>query len=108
MPRDELLKPAAALSTQLGKTLDVDNLDDAALAALVAQLQAEADAASASAAKKKPKATAGSYVVAEGCSITTKRGIVGAGEPISAADLEGGDEAFAALTNFDPVHIVKA
>ena len=43
--------------------------------------------------KKKPSGP----VVAEGKSITTKRGILADGEPITPEDLAGGEEAFGQL-----------
>jgi hypothetical protein len=46
---------------------------------------------------RKDAAKAASYVIAPGKAITTIRGILAEGAPITAADLSGGQDAFDAL-----------
>lgn len=55
---------------------------------------------------KKVKRAAGIYV-AEGCAITTKKGVKGPGELISAEILAGEKKALDALIEKDLVEVVK-
>lgn len=56
-----------------------------------AQAQAKKEAEAAAAAKPEPKKQA-PYTVADGCAITTKRGILGPGKEIKAEDVANGQK----------------
>lgn len=92
----EELKPDAAEEEKVKK--------EKAEAAKIAKAEAakkakEEKAAEAEAAKKPP------YEIAEGKSITTKRGILAEGDEIKAKDLPGGKEALDSFVNSG--HVVK-
>lgn len=56
-------------------------------------------------APKKPVVKKLSYVIAEGKSITTKRGIKAGGEVVTVADFAGGENSLKALVKSE--HVVK-
>ena len=82
-------KPAVKLSTEDDKAPD---LDTKGTEAKVAELSTEGDKGTAA-----ELSTAAEYRVAEGLSITTKRGTLSAGVMIEPRDLPGGQASIDAL-----------
>lgn len=98
--RGEIEKVAADLKIPAAELGELGNMGNQELGAVLTELRTRArdenppepaDAKAPAAPKKK-----GPHI-AKGKSITTKRGILGPGAPISAADLQGGGETFAKL-----------
>ena len=76
------------------------NTTEGAEAGAAAKAEAEAEKA------KKVKAAKPPFSVGKGKALTTKRGILGGGEEVTAEDLPGGKDALTALV--ESGHVVKA
>lgn len=103
----ELKEQAAELATALNIEVSTDDMTNADLSELVADLEAKVkDASLKTVADDAPKAKKPPYSVAQGCALTTKKGILADGDEIKAEWLEGGADAIKAFVKSG--HIDKA
>ena len=101
----ELQSQIDEVSELLGKEVDTSKMNNSQLSECLKGLNAELKAKGATAAPATVTNPKPAFAVAEGTSLTSKRGILNAGEEVTEKDLPGGKDSFENLVQSG--HIVE-